>query len=93
MSSWVLGNALADQLQTLTVLEKVESFAKRNGGDRERAVYQAAVHFMLCEALDSLGFAIRSLHDEKLLLHPYAVQDVERQLDRALAFAEKYLGR
>ena len=90
--SFFAGFKTTTRLQVLAVLEKVEWFAKRNGGDRSRAVHQTAVYFMTCDALDEFGTALGLLHGDNIRLHWYAVRNIEERLDQAIAFAEHNLG-
>lgn len=82
----------AAKLQTLAILEKVEWFAKQNGGDRSRAVHQTTVYFMVCDVLDNLGVAFALLHGDNIRLHCYAVRNIEKRLDQVISFAEENLG-
>jgi hypothetical protein len=86
------GHSLSDKLWVLALMEQVETFVER-GHDRKRAIHLVATQHLFGEALDQFGDAMRLLHENNFTLHPYAISEFNRKLDRAFNFAEKHLGR
>jgi len=89
MFNFFESNTLSKRLWALTVLEQVEVFVER-GNDRKRAIHLTAVLYLTAEAVDSFAHALSYLHRD-IGLHPFALQNVEAELDRALHYAKQHL--